>query len=159
MPTAKKMSQTLAAIAAGVVALVVAESFTAVPVAAMTHWIGPWPAFLIGTVFYTGAAYVLALLTLHAYERFSSGKPSRLATFLAKEQETGRSQFGQRLMQGGSVVGFVAASIVLGPLVTMWMIRYGGRTEGLHRLAAWSSFAFAVVFVALYTGVAVVLFH
>lgn len=141
----------------GVVALYIWDDLLfAAPVVAATAWLGPWPAFVVTTVVYALGAFGLALGAVRAYERWSQGRPSRLAAWLEAQQRRRRGTWAERLVRSGKVLGFVVASVVIGAIVTTWLIRYSGRTRGLVRVAAASSVIFAVGFCGTYTGVAAV---
>lgn len=127
----------------------------AAPIAAATKLGGSWFAFVVFSVVYSVGSFVLALLALRAYERYSRGEPSRLATWLDRQATSPRARWARPLAQGGRVVGFVVGSIVIGGVLTTWFIRYSGRRQGLVAVAAASSTIFGVTFTATYAG----LFH
>ena len=126
----------------------------AAPIAGATRLWGPWAAFVIFSVVYGLGSFALALLAIRAYERFSAGEQSRLATWLAHQSEKSRSAWGRRFLTSGKAVGFVVASFMLGGILTTWFIRYAGRSHGIVWVAAASSAIFAVTFTAFYAGIA-----
>ena len=93
------------------------------------------------------------LLAVRAYDRASAGQPSGVERWLSRQAESSTGRSGQRLIRTTSSVGFVLASVVIGGILTTWLIRVGGRRQGLTRIAALSSALFAMGFVGLYTGV------
>ncbi len=129
------------------------ETLLVAPVVALTKLIGAGLAFLVLAPVYFLVSFGGALLAVRAYERASAGEPSGLERWLRRQAESSTGRSGQRLMRTTSRVGFVAASVILGGILTTWLVRVGGRRDGLTRLAAVSSSLFAVGFVGLYTGV------
>lgn len=134
------------------------ETLLVAPVLAVTNWIGAGPAFLCLAPLYFLVSFGGALLAVRAYERASAGEPSAIERWLRRQSETSTGRSGQRLMRTTSTVGFVAASVILGGVLTTWLIRVGGRREGLTQVAAISSVLFAVGVVGLYSGVFGLLF-
>lgn len=126
----------------------------AAPVVAVTATVGPWVAMAVFSVVYGLGSFVLALLAVRAYERWSGGEPSRLASWLESRTRGRRSRLAHRLVDSGKVLGFVASSFLLGGIVTTWLIRYSGRSRGIVAVAAASSAVFAVSFTGWYVAVA-----
>jgi hypothetical protein len=144
---------------AGIVALAVVvglwianDALFAAPIAAVTKVAGAWVAFVLFAGVYSLGGFILALLALRAYERYSRGEPSRLALWLERQAASPRVRWARPLAQGGRVVGFVVASVVAGGVVTTWLIRYSGQRERLVAIAAASSIIFGVTFAATYAG-------
>ena len=127
----------------------------AAPIAGVTKVAGAWVAFVLFAAIYSLGGFVLALLALRAYERYSRGEPSKLALWLDRQAASPRVRWTRPLAQGGRIVGFVAASLLAGGVVTTWFIRYSGQRDGLVAIAATSSIIFGVTFAATYAG----LFH
>ncbi|MDQ6697731.1 MAG: hypothetical protein M3Z46_09790 [Actinomycetota bacterium] len=129
------------------------ETLLVAPVIALTKLIGAGLTFLCLAPVYFLVSFGGALLAVRAYERASAGEPSALERWLRRQTESSSGRSGQRLMRTTSRVGFIAASVILGGILTTWLIRVGGRRDGLTRLAAISSSLFAIGTVGLYSGV------
>jgi hypothetical protein len=71
---------------------------------------------------------------------------------------TKRGAVGRKAFGTGQAVGFLGSSILLGGPLTTWLARIVGTKGNIKVLALSSSFIFAIVFVALYTGIAVAIF-
>jgi hypothetical protein len=125
----------------------------AAPIAAVTKVAGSWFAFLLFATTYSIVSFVLALLALRAYERYSRGEPSRFAAWLDRQASSPRARWARPLAQGGRVIGFVVGSIVVGGVLMTWFLRYSGRRQGLVGAAALSSTIFGVTFTATYAGI------
>lgn len=143
-----------------VVVLYVWDDFLfAGPIVAVTAIAGPWIAFVLFSVLYSAGSFVLAILGIRAYDRWSRGEPSRLAEWLAKQRERRRARWTHQLLESSRLLGFVLASFVLGGVLTTFFIRYSGRTDGIERIAALSCVIFGITFTAVYTGAASAIFH
>lgn len=130
----------------------------ATPIIALSAWLSPWASFLILTpVWFVGGA-ALALAAVRAHDRATKGRPSRLETWLEHQVEGRRGRNARRLTAAGGAVGFVLASVLLSGVVTTWLIRYGGRREGLVKVACASSAINGVAFVGMYSGLASLVF-
>ena len=159
VPSGRAGSQ-LHRLLAGIVAIAVIigllisnDALLAAPIAGVTKAAGAWVAFALFASMYSIAGFILALLALQAYERYSRGEPSRLATWLERQVASRRVSWATPLAQGGRIVGFVAASVVVGGVVTTWLIRYSGRRDHLVPIAALSSTIFGIAFAATYAGI------
>ena len=139
--------------AAAVLILVWNEALIAAPVVAVDRWTSPWVAFASMTVAYTAAGFLLSMLVNRAYSKFSSGTSSRFESWIEGQMSTKRGAVGT-----GQAVGFLGSSILLGGPLTTWLARIVGTKGNIKVLALSSSFIFAIVFVALYTGIAVAIF-
>jgi hypothetical protein len=144
----------LAAMVSVVILYIWDDVLLATPVVAATGLAGPLAAFGIFTILYSIGSYVLAVLAVRAYDRRAIGRSSRLADWLTQQGEKPRTAWARRLLDSGKVVGFIASSFALGGIITTWLIRYGGRREGIERIAALSSLVFGITFTAMYTGIA-----
>jgi hypothetical protein len=125
----------------------------AAPIGAVTKLAGAWFAFVVFAAVYSIGSFLLALLALRAYERYSRGEPSRLATWLDRQASSPRARWARPLAQGGRVVGFVVGSVLVGGVLMTWFLRYSGRRQGLVGAAALSSTIFGVTFAATYAGI------
>ena len=129
------------------------DAVLAAPIAAVTALAGSWFSFALFSVVYSLGSFLLALLALRAYERYSKGQPSRLASWLEGQGRSVRFRWARPLAVGGGVLGFVVASIVLGGVLTTWFLRYSGQRRHLVGAAALSSLIFGVTFTATYAGI------
>lgn len=144
---------------ASVVALYVWDDILlAGPVIALTAWLGAVAAFALSASTYALVSFVLAMAGVRAYERWTEGGPSRLAQWLDRQREARRAGWAQRLLDSSKVVGFVASSFLLGGIVTTFLIRYGGRSDGIERIAFLSSVIFGITFCGVYSGIAQAIF-
>jgi hypothetical protein len=125
----------------------------AAPIGAVTKVAGSWFAFVLFSVVYSIASFALALLALRAYERYSRGEPSRLASWVDGQARSPRARWARPLAQGGRVIGFVVGSVMVGGVLMTWFLRYSGRRQGLVGAAALSSTIFGVTFTATYAGI------
>lgn len=128
------------------------DALLAAPIIAVTGLAGPWVAFGTFSLVYGLASFGLALLAVRAYDRRAAGRPSRLADWLNSQGDKRRTVWAKRFLDSGKVVGFVISSFALGGIVTTWLIRYGGRREGIERIAALSCAIFGITFTGMYTG-------
>ena len=144
--------------AAAVLILVWNEALIAAPVVAVDRWTSPWVAFASMTVAYTAAGFLLSMLVNRAYSKFSSGTSSRFESWIEGQMSTKRGAVGRKAFGTGQAVGFLGSSILLGGPLTTWLARIVGTKCNIKVLALSSSFIFAIVFVALYTGIAVAIF-
>jgi hypothetical protein len=122
------------------------------PIVAVTGLAGPITAFALFASVYALASFVLAMAGVRAYERWTRGAPSRFARWLTRQREARRATWARRLLDSGKVAGFVASSFLLGGIMTTFLIRYGGRRDGIERIALLSSVIFGVTFTAAYAG-------
>jgi hypothetical protein len=134
------------------------DALLAAPIIAVTGLAGPWVAFVTFSLVYGLVSYALALLAVRAYDRRASGRPSRLAAWLNTQGDKRRTAWAKRFLDSGKVAGFVISSFALGGIVTTWLIRYGGRRDGIERIAALSCAIFGVTFTGMYTGLAQAVF-
>jgi hypothetical protein len=128
------------------------------PIVAVTALTGPWVAFVLFAALYSAGSFVLALLAIRAYDRWSRGEPNRLAQWLAQQRDRRRARWSRRLLESSKLLAFVLASFVLGGVLTTFFIRYSGRREGIERIAALSCVIFGITFTAVYTGLAAAIF-
>ncbi|MCU1455254.1 MAG: hypothetical protein JWN46_3400 [Acidimicrobiales bacterium] len=125
----------------------------AAPVLAATRWWGPGVAFVVLAPAYFGGSVALALLAVRAYDRSTTGTPSRMARWLERQALGRRGRVGGSLMGAASVLGFVVGSVMLGGVLTTWMVRFSGRRGSMVPVALLSSAIFAVGFVGTYSGI------
>lgn len=150
-------------VAAGAAAVVVAlyvwdDVVVSAPIIAVSAWLGPGLAFLVMTPLFFVISSALALAAVRAHDRATAGRPSRLETWLEHQVDGRRQGLARRLLRAGGAMGFVLSSILLGGTVTTWLLRYGGRRDGLATVAYASSAINAVTFVGMYSGLVSLLF-
>jgi hypothetical protein len=142
------------------VAIVISdEALTAAPVVAVTKWTSPWIAFGSMVVPYSAIGFLLSMAVDRAYTRFSTGRPTRFETWINRQISTRRGALGRRIFGTGRIIGFVGSSVLLGGPLTILLARLAGRRQRIRPLALVSSLIFAIGFVALYTGIAVVVLN
>lgn len=124
----------------------------AAPILAVARLVGAPSAFCLFALVYGTGSFVLALLAVRAYDRWSAGTPSHLASWLASREGSARAQWVERVLHSGKAFGFIISSWALGAILTVWLLRYSGRTENLTVLAALSSLIFGLTFVGFYSG-------
>jgi hypothetical protein len=149
----KGILATIAA-AGGVAALYIWDDLLlAAPVIAVTTMIGPLKTWLVFAAIYAVLSLLVATLAVRAYDRFGSGRPSRLASWLEVQTQHSRSVWVQRLVSGTGALGFIFSSVVLGGIVTTWLLRYSGITRKLKTLSVLSCAIFGLGFAGQYAGV------
>jgi hypothetical protein len=140
---------------AGAAALYVWDDLLlAAPVIAVASLWGAFPAWALFSALYAGVSLVLALAVVAAHDRWTEGRPSRLAEWLHHQGERRRGMWGRRLIGGGQFLGFVLASFLLGGIVTTWMVRILRPDRPVLRTAVASCCIFGVAFTAQYAGIA-----
>jgi len=155
---ARRVAVTVLGTAAVVALYLWDDALLAAPVIAMTGLAGAGAAIAVLGPLYALGSFGLAMLAVRAYNRQAAGHPSRLAARLSAHHVTRRSGLARRLLDSGRVLGFVAASFLLGAILTTWLVRYAGRREGIERVALLSSLVFGLGFTAFYTGIAEAVF-
>jgi hypothetical protein len=131
------------------------------PVVAATKVWGPWPAFLLFSVVYTAAGAALAVFAVHLQRRRQArlGAPDgRVARWLDSAADDRRSLAFRGLVRGGSIVGFLVASLMLGGALTMWFWSAAGRKGPVVLLSVLSSSIIAVWYAAVFSGAGALLF-
>ncbi|MCU1352205.1 MAG: hypothetical protein JWM05_1414 [Acidimicrobiales bacterium] len=137
----------------GVIALYLWDDILfAAPILGATRWWGPGLAFVVLTPVYFSGSVLLSLLAIRAYEHAVAGRTSRLERWLENQARGRRGRLGDSVMKATSAVSFVAASVLLGAVLTTWMIRYSGRRKRMLPVVLASSAIFAVGFVGMYSG-------
>jgi hypothetical protein len=126
----------------------------AAPVIAANRTWGTWPTMVVFTVLYTAGSFAIAMLVVRISDRHEQehAEPGRVTRWLQRESTRRRGVWGQRLVATGSAVAFVVSSVVVGGILTTWLIWLAGRRAHLVRTAALSSFLFGLMFTATYTG-------
>ena len=147
----------LAGLAAGaaVVALYVWDDLIlAAPVVAANRAWGTWPTMVAFTLLYGVGSFVIALLVVRISERHrhEHEPPGRISRWLEKQADQRRGVWGRRLVATGSVLAFVVSSVVVGGILTTWLVWLAGRRDHIVATAAVSSFIFGLMFTATYTG-------
>ena len=138
--------------ACGAVALYVWDDVLwAAPIGALVQLVGAYVTFVIFAALYGAGSYVIAMWGVRAYER-RAVRPTRLAGWVDRAGQVRRGRWGDRLLRAGGKAGFVVSSFALGGVLTTWLLRYAGVKKGIARIAAVSSFVFAITFVGFYAG-------
>ena len=141
-----------------VVGVALDEAIVSAPVIATTAWAGPLPAFVAFVTLYGVAGFFVALVVVRAYERRLGGRHGRLQMWIEsrmeRRSETRRARWASRLLKTGSLVSFAVSSILLGGILTTWLVRSAGRSRGIVGVAAASTVLWAVPFVGMYCGLA-----
>ncbi|MEX0668473.1 MAG: hypothetical protein WD061_01890 [Candidatus Saccharimonadales bacterium] len=125
----------------------------AAPIVASAAIIGPLTTFGLFFLLYGTGSYIVAIKLVRIYERDKSQK-SRLALWLDEQQNRPHGWVLKKTLSLGGVIGFVLSSWLAGGILTTFAIRYSGRGDSLHKLAAASSTIFAIGFVGQYAGIA-----
>lgn len=154
----RRLALSVAAGVAVVALYVWDDAVLAAPIVAASAWLGSGLAFvLLAPVFFVLSS-LLAVAAVRAHDKVTGGGTSRLEAWLRHQVEDRRGGLTRRVSRAGGLLGFVASSVLLGGTVTTWLIRYGGRREGLLKVACASSAINAVSFVGMYSGLASLVF-
>jgi hypothetical protein len=140
---------------AGFVALYLWDDLIlAAPIVAANRAWGTWPTLVFFTLAYGFGSFVIAMLVVRISDRHEHqhAEPGRVTRWLQKESTRRRGVWGQRLVATGSIVAFVISSVVVGGILTTWLVWLAGRREHIARTAALSSLLFGLMFTATYTG-------
>ncbi len=160
-PSRPRRSSALPAGLAGVLVVVLYiwdDVILATPIAATSRWLGSGTAFLLLTPVFFVISTFLALAAVRAHDRASAGRASRLEKYLTRQTQHRRGRLATRLMRATGVASFVLSSVLVGGMVTTWLMRYGGRREGITAVAVVSSLINAVTFVGIYSGLSSLVF-
>lgn len=152
----KAVRSPLALVAAGIAAVAIYlwdDLFWAAPILVMSKRNGAWMAFGVFSLLYGLGSFVVGLLVVRVYDRWSQGRPSRLAKWLSRQEMQERTVWSRRMLTSGKASGFVLCSWALGGIMTTWLLAYSGRREGIVRLCALSSAIFGVTFAGFYAGI------
>jgi hypothetical protein len=122
------------------------------PVVAATAAFGAIPAAVGFLLFYGIGGFIVSLLVARVYDSRLAGEPGRLERWMERETAHRRSRWARRLVASGSWLSFAAASVVLGPIVTTWLVRSLGRRQSMALVAVASTAIWVVSFVGTYTG-------
>ncbi|MEO5840780.1 MAG: nuclear transport factor 2 family protein [Acidimicrobiales bacterium] len=135
--------------------LLVAEPVWAAPVVATTAWRGGGLAFALLVPVYFALGYVASLVVIRRAKGSASGWFERWVSGGADRRYL---RGVRRLVQAGTVIGFVLSSMLFGSIVTTWLLLHLGRTRHIRRDAAVSSLIFSAGFVGFYAGIASLFF-
>ena len=75
-----------------------------------------------------------------------------------KEAQAALPRLVRRLVHTGRLIGFVLSSMLLGGIVTTWLLIQLGRRRHIRREAMASSLIFSTFFVGFYAGIASLIF-
>ena len=138
------------------VSLLIAEPVWAAPVVATTAWRGGAVACALLMPLYFALGYAASMFVIRrAARRARAGWFERWLRGSADRHYLRRVR---RLVQAGTLIGFMLSSILFGPIVTTWLLIELGRRDHLRRHALVSSLIFAISFVGSYAGVASLIF-
>ena len=136
--------------------LLVAEPVWAAPVVATTAWRGGGLAFALLVPIYFALGYIASLVVIRrATTRATTGWFER---WLSEGADRRYLRRVRRLVQAGTLVGFILSSMLFGAIVTTWLLLQLGRNRHIRRDAATSSLIFSVGFVGFYAGIASLIF-
>ena len=135
--------------------LLVAEPVWAAPVVATTAWRGGGLAFALLVPVYFALGYIASRMVIRRAKGTASGWLER---WLSGGADRRYLQGVRRLVQAGTVIGFVLSSMLFGAIITTWLLLQLGRNRHIRRDAAVSSFIFSVGFVGFYAGIASLIF-
>lgn len=146
-------------IAAAVAYVLVGEVVIATPALWMGAHLRPGTAFVIGTVAYIVVSSVLAAAGVSVLERAARSRGSgRIAQRLSKSLDSRRGAVGSALLIGGKATGFVASSLVLGPIAVSAFLYARRGMVAARRSILPSSVIWSVGTCLLYTGLGALLF-
>ena len=136
--------------------LLVAEPVWAAPVVATTAWRGGGLAFALLVPIYFALGYIASLVVIRrATTRATTGWFER---WLSEGADRRYLRRVRRLVQAGTLVGFILSSMLFGAIVTTWLLLQLGRNRHIRRDAATSSLIFSVGFVGFYAGITSLIF-
>lgn len=126
----------------------------AAPIVAVASLWGPFQAWLLFAALYAGASFVLSMWMMSIMARSGAASRGRFARWLHNQTDGRRGRWGRALINGGQIIGFVAASFLLGAIVTTWLTRVARPDQPALPVAASSAAIFGVTFAAQYAGIA-----
>jgi hypothetical protein len=153
-PSAAARSVRIAAVALAVVAVALAEeAVVSGPIVASAALFGPALTAAVFVVGYGAAGALLATLAARAYHARLQGRPGRLERWIGGQADSRLARWAGRALAKGGWIAFPVASILLGPIVTTWLVRSAGRgTSAFPSIAVASSALWVVPFVGMYCG-------
>jgi len=155
-PTPRRRAPRGLALVAGALAAVAIylwdDLLFAAPVVGLARVLGTGLGFVVGSALYFAGSTVISLLALRAYDR-ASPRAGRLSAFVERHSHAPGRRWVANLTTGGSIVGFVLSSVVLGGIVTTLLLRHAGMRIRIEAVAITSSAIFAVTFVGFYSGI------
>jgi hypothetical protein len=136
--------------------VLVVEPVWAAPVVATTAWRGGTLAFAVWVPLYFALGYGASLLVIwRAARRAPAGWFER---WLREGADRPYLRRVRRLVQAGTLIGFVLSSMLFGALVTTWLLMELGRRTHIRRHALVSSLIFSISFVGFYAGLSSLIF-
>jgi hypothetical protein len=136
--------------------MLVAEPVWAAPVVATTAWRGGSLAFALLVPTYFALGYIASLVVIR--RATSSATSGWFERWLREGADRRYLRRVRRLVQAGTLIGFILSSMLFGAIVTTWLLLQLGRRRHIRRDAATSSLIFSVGFVGFYAGIASLIF-
>jgi len=136
--------------------LLVAEPVWAAPVVATTAWRGGVVAFALLVPVYFALGYIASLVVIR--RATTSTTTGWFERWLSEGADRRYLRRVRRLVQAGTLIGFILSSMLFGAIVTTWLLLQLGRNRHIRRDAATSSLIFSVGFVGFYAGIASLIF-
>ena len=136
--------------------MLVAEPVWAAPVVATTAWRSGGLAFALLVPTYFALGYIASLVVIR--RATSSATSGWFERWLSEGADRRYLRRVRRLVQAGTLIGFILSSMLFGAIVTTWLLLQLGRHRHIRRDAATSSLIFSVGFVGFYAGIASLIF-
>jgi len=139
-----------------IVSMLVAEPVWAAPVVATTAWRGGGLAFALLVPIYFALGYVASIVVIRRATK--SATTGWFERWLREGADRRYLRRVRRLVQAGTLIGFILSSMLFGAIITTWLLLQLGRHRHIRRDAAASSLIFSVGFVGFYAGIASLIF-
>jgi hypothetical protein len=136
--------------------MLVAEPVWAAPVVATTAWRGGGLAFALLVPIYFALGYIASIVVIRRATK--SATTGWFERWLSEGADRRYLRRIRRLVQAGTLIGFILSSMLFGALITTWLLLQLGRHRHIRRDAAASSLIFSVGFVGFYAGIASFIF-
>jgi hypothetical protein len=136
--------------------LLIAEPVWAAPIVATTAWRGAGVAFALFTPLYFALGYGASMVVVRRSK--TSATTGWFERWLSEGAERRYLRRVRRLVQAGTMIGFILSSMLFGGIVTTWLLLQLGRRRHIRRDAMTSSLIFAIGFVGFYAGIASLIF-
>ena len=136
--------------------MLVAEPVWAAPVVATTAWRGGGLAFALLVPIYFALGYIASIVVIRRATK--SATTGWFERWLSEGADRRYLRRVRRLVQAGTLIGFILSSMLFGAIITTWLLLQLGRHRHIRRDAAASSLIFSVGFVGFYAGIASLIF-